>query len=208
MTKLKMKVYIVMRFLAGGAAHGSVIVGYVYLMEFVGPKSRSWVGAHFLTMFSMGYGSLSLIGYYARDWHYMQVLLGLSCLPFFVFYFLLPPSHRWLYSKGHRAEGRKELKAFAKRCGVDLADESAEKVEGMTAEMGSMRYYTSFDLMKWPKMRLVSLNSGYCWFVTSMVYYGLGLNAGSLAGNIFLNNAINASMEILARFTIPYMMGM
>lgn len=44
-------VYIVLRFLAGAAAHGSVIVSYVYLMEFIGPKSRAWVGAHFLCIF-------------------------------------------------------------------------------------------------------------------------------------------------------------
>ena len=37
------------------------------------------------------------------------------------------------------------------------SDDYVEKVEGMTAEMSEMRYYTSFDLMKWPKMRLISL---------------------------------------------------
>ena len=37
------------------------------------------------------------------------------------------------------------------------SDDYIEKVEGMTAEMSEMRYYTSFDLMKWPKMRLISL---------------------------------------------------
>ena len=36
------------------------------------------------------------------------------------------------------------------------SDDYIEKVEGMTAEMSEMRYYTSFDLMKWPKMRLIS----------------------------------------------------
>jgi hypothetical protein len=43
----------------------------------------------------------------------------------------------------------------------------------------------------------------YCWFVTSMVYYGLGLNAGSLSGNIFTNNLINGVFEIVARIVAP-----
>ena len=30
-----------------------------------------------------------------------------------------------------------------------------------------------------------------------MVYYGLSLNAGSLAGDIFLNNALNGLLEIV-----------
>lgn len=113
--------YIIVRFLVGATAHGSVVVAYVYLMEFVGPKSRSWAGAHFLILFSIGYGSLSLIGYWARDWHNMQLLLALSCAPFFVLYFLSPPSYRWLYAKGRTSEGRKELKMFARKCGVDLS---------------------------------------------------------------------------------------
>ena len=40
-----------------------------------------------------------------------------------------------------------------------------------------------------------------------MVYYGLGLNAGSLSGDIFTNNVLNAAMEIAARMTIPFLMG-
>lgn len=67
-------------------------------MEFVGPKARSWIACQFglkllveiqkflkmneikfepqgkyLTIFSLGFMSLSLVGYYARDWHDMQV---------------------------------------------------------------------------------------------------------------------------------------
>jgi len=30
-----------------------------------------------------------------------------------------------------------------------------------------------------------------------MVFYGLALNAGSLAGNIFLNNALNAVVDVI-----------
>ena len=36
-----------------------------------------------------------------------------------------------------------------------------------------------------------------CRCVVSMVYYGLSLNAGSLAGNMYLNNAANGLLEIV-----------
>ena len=58
---------------AGAFAHGGVVVGYVWIMEFVGPNSRSWVGAHYLSLFSIGFAFLSLVGYFARDWHDMQI---------------------------------------------------------------------------------------------------------------------------------------
>uniref|UniRef100_F6R060 Major facilitator superfamily (MFS) profile domain-containing protein n=1 Tax=Ciona intestinalis TaxID=7719 RepID=F6R060_CIOIN len=34
------------------------------------------------------------------------------------------------------------------------------------------------------------------WFVNSFVYYGISLNAGALAGDIFVNNTLNGVMEI------------
>jgi len=194
------------RLLAGAFAHGGVVVGYVWIMEFVGPNSRSWIGAHYLSIFSIGFAFLSLVGYYARDWHDMQIWIVCFCAPYFVIHFFIPTSHRWLYSKQKQEQARAELKQFAKNCNVDLNDDFIEKVESKTADLSTLGNYTSADLMKWPKMRKISFNSGYCWFVTSMVYYGLGLNAGSLAGNIFMNNILNAVLEIIGRCLIPFLM--
>ena len=40
-------------------------------------------------------------------------------------------------------------------------------------------------------MKLVTFNMMFNWFVNSLVYYGLSLNAGALAGNILLVKDIN-----------------
>lgn len=40
-------------------------------------------------------------------------------------------------------------------------------------------------------MKLITLNMMFNWFVNSLVYYGLSLNAGALAGNILLLANIN-----------------
>ena len=39
-----------------------------------------------------------------------------------------------------------------------------------------------FDLFRRPKMRWITLNMMFNWFVNSLVYYGLSLNSGALAG--------------------------
>ena len=70
---------------AGAFAHGGVVVGYVWIMEFVGPNSRSWVGAHYLSLFSIGFAFLSLVGYFARDWHDMQIWESLQFKFFMIF---------------------------------------------------------------------------------------------------------------------------
>ena len=50
-------------------------------------------------------------------------------------------------------------------------------------------------------MRKITIIMIYCWFVTSMIYYGLGLNAGSLSGDIFTNNAMYGVFDILSKVT-------
>ena len=42
--------------------------------------------------------------------------------------------------------------------------------------------------------------------VIAMVYYGLSLNAGSLAGDIFLNNALNGLVELIGYFFVQFTM--
>ena len=63
----------------------------------------------------------------------------------------------------------------------------------------SQTHYTSLDLLKHKNLRFITGIMFYGWFVTSMVYYGLGLNAGSLSGNIFSNNALCALFDALAK---------
>lgn len=46
----------------------------------------------------------------------------------------------------------------------------------------------------------------YCWFVTSMIYYGLGLNAGSLSGDIFANNALNGVFDMISKVIAPILL--
>ena len=105
--------YTFIRLACGAFAHGGVICCYVYIQEFMGPKWRSWIACQYLSLFSLGFMSLSLIGYYARDWHLMQVVIACLALPILAFHFLLPTSHRWLYSKEQTEKGRQELQKFA-----------------------------------------------------------------------------------------------
>ena len=53
--------YTIIRLLAGAFAHGGVIVGYVYVMEFVGPDSRAWACSHYLNIFSVRLSNCSFL---------------------------------------------------------------------------------------------------------------------------------------------------
>ena len=116
--------------------------------------------------------SLSLVGYFARDWHTMQLVLGCMALPAIGFHFILPTSNRWLYSKNRPTEARLALKQFSKKCKTELDEKFISYVENQANT--TVERVSSLDIFKLTKMRLITINSMYCWFVTSMVYYGLG----------------------------------
>ena len=66
-------------------------------------------------------------------------------------------------------------------------------------DTSSAQHYSSLDLVRPKNMRKITIIMFYCWFVTSMIYYGLGLNAGSLSGDIFTNNAMYGVLDIFSQ---------
>lgn len=84
---------------------------------------------------------------------------------------MLPTSYRWLYSKNRNDEARSALKVFSKKCNNELDDDFISYVESCANSVEEKASGT--DIFRLPKMRLITINSMYCWFVTSMVYYGL-----------------------------------
>lgn len=194
------------RFLSGGFAHACVVVSYVYIMEVLGPKARTYLGCQHLQFFELGIGLLSVIAYYKRDWHDMQLVISLFALPFVVIYYFLPPSPRWLYAKNRNEEAREVLKKISEKSGGSIDDKFLDTFEEkvLENEVDEQCNYTSIDLLKYKNMRMITFIMFWGWFVTSMVYYGLGLNAGSLSGDIFANNALCALFDALAKFASPF----
>lgn len=193
------------RFLSGLFAHACVVVSYVYIMEVLGPKARTYLGCQHLQFFELGIALLSVIGYYNRDWHNMQLYMALFSIPFFVLYFFIPTSPRWLYAKGRNQEARKVLMEISDRSGGTLDEKFLDMFEEKVLENEYKGgNYSSLDLFKYTHMRLITFIMFWGWLVTSMVYYGLGLNAGSLSGDIFANNAFCALFDALAKAGAPF----
>lgn len=196
--------FTLMRFLAGAFAHACVVVSYVYCIEQVGPNWRTFLGCQHLQLFEFGIIVLSIIGYYNRNWHDVQIGLVLVGLPFMPLYFFLPSSYKWLYSKGKNAEARATLKLISAKSGGSIDDEWINEFELKSLNNEEEKAGIT-DLIANPHLRWKTIVMFFNWFVTSMVYYGLGLNAGSLSGNIFTNNALCGIFDAVAKFLSPFM---
>lgn len=123
-------VLIVSRFVAGLAIGGSSVLVPVYLSE-IAPAS--WRG-RLVTFFQVNIGigvllafiTIFFLDYFAvRNTYLWRLELGLAALPatlFFLLLFFIPPSARWLVSKGRMAEARAVLQELG-------SDEQQSEIE-------------------------------------------------------------------------------
>ena len=177
--------YAVARMMAGAFAIGGGTTGFVYIMEIIGTKWRTWFGVDSQMMFSVGYISLSFVGYFCKDWRLQMIVI--ACIPavFFLFYFFLPSSARFMFSAGRNEDAKKALRRIASHYPkANIDEEFINQVEYSTQlDMSGKTddvVYTQADCFKTAGTRRITMLCMYQWFATTLVYYGLSLGAGSL----------------------------
>jgi len=199
--------YIVFRTLAAAVGYGCNLATYVYICEVVGEEWRATAGIFSGCWFAFGYMLQSVIGYYYRDWHQFMLVCTLVSSPFLLFAIIIPESPRWLFIKGKDKQAKKVVSLMTRLNKTEVKESTwirantenlEKKKEAVKDEDKTVKYYTSFDLFKLPRTRLITLNMCFTWLVANIVYYGLGLNAAALPGDIFTNNALNGVMDVLA----------
>ena len=169
---------------------------FVLGVELVGPSKRVLCGIVIEFFFVSGELYLALTAWYFRQWRRIQLANVLPGILFLSYTVLLPESVRWLITKKKFPEAFKTLETVAKRNNVELpserdlasfkkqSDNSPETSESMT------------DLLRRPVLACRLLIVFFCWFVITMIYYGLSMNASSLAGDVYVNFALLSLCEI------------
>ncbi|XP_076800001.1 solute carrier family 22 member 16-like [Clavelina lepadiformis] len=190
--------YTVLRMAIAGLCYGVTIGCFVYTMEITGEKWRTPVSMCFHATGAIGYMILGGIAYNWRNWHEIMAVGTILSSPFLIMIFLIPESPRWLFTKNKIEKGRQATKFMERFNRIKITEETwkrAQKSSEEKAEHVSTKH-TFLDLFKRKRMRLITINIMFNWFVNSLVYYGLALNAGALAGDLFLNNTLNGVMDI------------
>jgi len=194
--------YIVCRTSAAVFGYACNLASYVYVMEIAGKTWRAYCALFSGCWFSIGYIIQSYISYNWRDWHQIMLICTLITTPFMLFAIIIPESPRWLFVKNKDKEGIKVVKRMTQLNGTQV--EKQTWLDAQTAgnkekeRMSTRRLYSTMDLFRYPRTRLITVNLCISWFVANVVYYGLALNAGALPGSIFVNAATNGVMEMLS----------
>ncbi|XP_041066143.1 solute carrier family 22 member 15 isoform X2 [Carcharodon carcharias] len=190
------EVFAVTRLLVGLVNGGMSLVAFVLTQEFVGKSYWALTGSLTNLVFAVGIAAFSVIGYYIRDWRALAAVANCPGVVFFLLFITIPESPRWLYSHGRTEEAEEVLQYIAHRNGNEMIFVQLKPCAGTTKIGQSV--HGVMDLVRYPTLRWRTAILMYVWYVCSLVYYGLTLNAGELKGNRYLNIALYGLVEVPA----------
>ncbi|CAG5106233.1 Oidioi.mRNA.OKI2018_I69.chr1.g2750.t1.cds [Oikopleura dioica] len=200
------------RFLAGAFAMGAATCCFVYAVELPGARWRTWFGQAVNNCCSLGFLTLSFIGYFFKDWQSQSLAIAVFPLPFVLFFFwVLPVSSPWLFSTGNYEKASENIleigvKYFPDRqIDYEFTEKLTAQIKLKQSDEKSAQVRTQLDILRPPGMRKITMIELYQWFATTLVFYGLAFGAGNLSGSLLQNNAYNALVEILAQTVTPFL---
>ncbi|XP_030021072.2 organic cation transporter protein [Manduca sexta] len=179
---------------------------FILVQELVGPKYRTIAGAILTTGFAVGQVFMGFIAWGVPAWRPLTLVLYIPQLITIIYFWLVPESVRWLMSKGRYAESEAILKNVARINGKVLSDKSLEALRH-TAEEEKKRQEAEKEIKKnepWlivlvfrhKRILLRCMVSPVWWVTTTLVYYGLTINAVNMSGNQYINYVAVAAAEI------------
>ncbi|XP_048736781.1 organic cation transporter protein-like [Ostrea edulis] len=183
------------RFFDGFCGNCLYMASFIIAMEFVGPKKRLHAGTCILLVYCLGEFILLLLGYFLRDWKWLQLVLAVPMAVPLLYWWpkVLPESPRWLISRRRYKEALEILRYAAKTNHIELREDLSCINAG--EDEGILKILKGF--LKSRKLVLRSFIMFSNWFVISFIYYGLTLNMGKLAGNLYINFAVAVLVEAL-----------
>ncbi|XP_050674819.1 organic cation transporter protein-like isoform X2 [Leptidea sinapis] len=195
------------RFLIGTSVGGSMVIGFVIIMEFVGTKYRDTLSALYQTPFNFGHMLLPLFGYFFRSYNDFQLAISVPVLILLSYIFLLPETPRWLIAMKRTEDAYKIVERVArinKRPTTNLRS-TINRYQALV-ERNSLKKGNILDLFKTPNMRKNILAMSFNWLACSYCFYGVSQYIGQLSGNIFINVLCSASVTLLGTLcSIPLM---
>uniref|UniRef100_H2XWP1 Major facilitator superfamily (MFS) profile domain-containing protein n=1 Tax=Ciona intestinalis TaxID=7719 RepID=H2XWP1_CIOIN len=194
-------VFYLLQFLTGVVCMGTIMSSVVYAIEIAKEKHRLLAGIFCNVMFGVGCALFSVIAYFIRDWRNIEFAVALLFVPCILDAFIMVESPRWLYGRNRTDEAKESCKRIARMNGVNH-----RILRYLSKPKSSEESHNSLtEIFVRPYSRFLICSVMFIWAVTSLVYYGLILNGGSLAGDIFWNNALGGLVEVFADITFYFM---
>uniref|UniRef100_A0A914ZH12 Major facilitator superfamily (MFS) profile domain-containing protein n=5 Tax=Parascaris univalens TaxID=6257 RepID=A0A914ZH12_PARUN len=197
---------------AVGFSHpGIFVIAVVIGMELVGPSKRKLAGVISGIFFAIGQVILGTLAYFIRNYQYLQLAISLPAAVFFVYWWLVPESARWLISQRRFSEADKILQRAARMNGSKLPERWWEQLDISDRKLSAAgnrkteKKYSFLDLVRTPRLRMLTMACFFLWPVVSMVYYGVSMKTDFLGGSFYGTFIIGGFSEIPALLIIYFL---
>ncbi|XP_051838554.1 solute carrier family 22 member 15-like [Antechinus flavipes] len=175
---------------------GTALVSFVLTQEYVGKSFWALTGSLANMTFAVGIAFYAVLGYCIRDWRTLAFVSNSLGVFFFLLSCLLPESPRWLHSQGAVEKAEAIMHSIACGNGKERLRIKLKPLGGSGNIQDSAPGV--LNLVTHPVLRWRTVILMYVWYVCSLVYYGLTLNAGEHKGNMYLNIALYGLVEVPA----------
>ncbi|XP_033300362.1 carcinine transporter-like [Bombus bifarius] len=200
--------FCICRFIVGVAYDNSFVMAYILVLEYVGPRWRTFIGhMSYGIFYTIGTMTIPWIAYGVANWQTFSLITTVPICAVIAAPFVLPESVRWLIGKGHIEKAMKIISKIEKvnnrTIPNDVYNEFLEDC-GRTAETLAMEEHTILDLFKTKRLRRITLLLTAVWGAIQMAYDGHIRCLDRLGMNIFTTFTIASATEFPAEMVIIY----
>ncbi|VDM58672.1 unnamed protein product [Angiostrongylus costaricensis] len=178
-------------------------VAVVLATELVSSKYRRLGAVVAGAFYAVGEVMLAGMAYVLTDYRLLHAAIALPSLIFISYWWLVPESARWLVTKEQYEEADVILQKAARINGSCVPERWWEKLQ--ITQNNKYQAFSMIDLVRTPNMRKRTLVCFFLWPVNTMMYYGLTMKSNLGGGNLYVNFAISALMEIPALFVVYFL---
>ncbi|EFN82543.1 Solute carrier family 22 member 5 [Harpegnathos saltator] len=196
------------RFIVGIAYDNVFVVAYILVLEYVGPKWRTFAAnMSYGIFYSLAAMCLPWIAHSISDWRTFALVTSVPLASVIVTPFIIPESVRWLISKGKIEKAVRIMMKIEKINRTNIPRDIYENflddcVE--TAETLAVEDYSIAALFRTKRLRRMTLLLMISWSVISMAYDGHIRCLDSLGMDVFTTFTIASSTEFPAELLIIF----
>ncbi|KAJ3654670.1 hypothetical protein Zmor_013844 [Zophobas morio] len=196
--------FVILMFVNATCTAGVYPLAFIIGVEMVGKRKREITGMVLNYFYAVGEAVVAPIAWYTMDWTLLQLIVSAPAVLFFVYYWFIPESVRWLLANQKRERAKKIICKAAKFNKVTLSESllasfqkqpSKESVE-LEEDEGTKILTVLKTLLQSRKLILRMLIIFFIWGVNAFVFYGLSINSTSIGGNKYINFALVSLIEI------------